>query len=644
MRFFRNISIKKKLSLIALLTCVTALGLASVALLFNEVKVFRRNLLTEVTAQSQMLAGLTTAALTFDDKSAADELLAELGGQKHIDQAFIFQKGRIFASYHRADLKSTDDPAEPKEDGYEFRSNQLILHRLVMMKEKQLGSLILVANTGGLQSRLWQYGLILMGVFLVSTYIALLLASRLQSAIATPVLQLAAAARRVADNQDYSIRAEKSGEDEVGRLTDAFNQMLIRIQQQDTALILAHQKSEALVNSIDGIVWEWNPEDETFTYVSRQSERLLGYQPEQWIGNPTFWDKIIHPEDSERIAKACAEVTDRRKPYSYEYRLIAADKRVVWIRESGVVMVENNHASTLRGIFLDITDQKLAEVATGVLHNVGNVLNSVNVSASLLRENLNKSQIHNLVRATNLLRDHADDTAAFLTTDPKGQRLPEFLIKLGDHIAAEQRNWQQELEGLGKNIEHIKEIVSMQQSYARLAGASEVLDAAELLEDALRINSGALGRHGVTLVREFQKTPPVLVDKHKVLQILINLVRNAKYAMDATGRSDKTLTVAILPGNESNVRIQVRDNGTGIPPENLARIFQHGFTTKKDGHGFGLHSSANAAREMGGNLTAHSDGPDTGATFILELPVSISPARTPAFPHQTAEAAIPKNS
>jgi C4-dicarboxylate-specific signal transduction histidine kinase len=105
-----------------------------------------------------------------------------------------------------------------------------------------------------------------------------------------------------------------------------------------------------------------------------------------------------------------------------------------------------------------------------------------------------------------------------------------------------------------------------------------------------------------------------------VLQILVNLIRNAKYACDEAGRPDKRLSMRVTKGDEL-VRIAVRDNGIGIPPENLTRIFGHGFTTKKDGHGFGLHSGALAAKELGGSLTAHSDGVGRGATFTLELPL-----------------------
>ena len=141
------------------------------------------------------------------------------------------------------------------------------------------------------------------------------------------------------------------------------------------------------------------------------------------------------------------------------------------------------------------------------------------------------------------------------------------------------------------------------------------------------MNLGALNRHGVEVVRDFEKVPPMNVEKHKILQILINLLRNAKYACDESGRADKRLTVRVANGRQ-RLKISVIDNGVGIAPENLTRIFNHGFTTRKNGHGFGLHSGALAAREMGGSLTVQSEGPGQGAAFTLELPVT-SPEERP---------------
>jgi signal transduction histidine kinase len=250
------------------------------------------------------------------------------------------------------------------------------------------------------------------------------------------------------------------------------------------------------------------------------------------------------------------------------------------------------------------------------------VLNSVNISASLVSDHLRNSKTVNVARAADLMREHADDLGDFLTHDPKGQQLPGYLTQLAEHLAVEQTSLLNEIQSLQKNIEHIKDIVAMQQSYAKVAGVTEAVKVADLVEDALRMNAGALVRHDVQLIREYDpRVPEIIVEKHKVLQILVNLVRNAKYACDESGQEEKRMIVRVSNGDD-RVRVTVIDNGVGIPAENLTKIFNHGFTTRKGGHGFGLHSGALAARELGGSLTAQSDGTNKGAMFTLELPLS----------------------
>lgn len=270
----------------------------------------------------------------------------------------------------------------------------------------------------------------------------------------------------------------------------------------------------------------------------------------------------------------------------------------------------------------------MAEVATGVLHNVGNVLNSLNVSAAVIATGLRQSKAESLGRIAALLHEHQSDLAAFLTTDPKGRRIPEFLTSLAQHTMEERERLLQEIASLQKNIDHIKEIVAMQQAYATMIGVVEALDPVTLLEDALRMNAGALLRHDVRVERDYQPVPRIIGEKAKVLQILVNLIRNAKYACDDSASPDKCMTLRLQPGAPGHVQLIVQDNGIGIPPENLTRIFQHGFTTRAKGHGFGLHSAANAAREMKGSLVVRSDGIGAGATFTLELPVA--PADMPS--------------
>ncbi|MEO6245916.1 MAG: GAF domain-containing protein, partial [Opitutaceae bacterium] len=268
----------------------------------------------------------------------------------------------------------------------------------------------------------------------------------------------------------------------------------------------------------------------------------------------------------------------------------------------------------------------MAEVATSVLHNVGNVLNSVNVSATVIADKVRKSKTPTLARVCGLLREHNSDLGNYLTVDPKGRQVPSFLESLAEHLAAEQASIQQEVGSLAKNIEHIKDIVATQQSYAKGTTMIEDLTPAELLEDALHMNLGSISQHQIDLVRQIPADLPfVRVDKHKTLQILVNLIRNAKHACEDSGRPEKRIIIRAKRHGD-RVWLQVADTGVGIPAENLTRIFNHGFTTKKDGHGFGLHSAANAAKEMGGALTVASAGPGCGATFTLELPSPTEPA------------------
>ena len=262
----------------------------------------------------------------------------------------------------------------------------------------------------------------------------------------------------------------------------------------------------------------------------------------------------------------------------------------------------------------------MAEIATNVLHNIGNVLNSVNVSASLVVDNAKQSKAANLAKAAAMMREHEHDLGTFITRDAKGRQLPVYLGQLAEQLLADQQAAVRELDLLAKNVEHIKDVVSMQQSYARVSGVREIINVCDLVEDSLRMNAGALARHRVEVFREYEDVPPINVDKHRFLQILVNLIRNAKHACQDSGREDRRLTVRVANG-EGRIKISINDNGIGIPPENLTRIFNHGFTTRKNGHGFGLHSGALAAKEMGGSLIAQSDGIGCGAAFTLELPV-----------------------
>lgn len=200
--------------------------------------------------------------------------------------------------------------------------------------------------------------------------------------------------------------------------------------------------------------------------------------------------------------------------------------------------------------------------------------------------------------------------------------MPGYLNQLVNAIAVEQQGLTDELAQLSKSVDHIKDIVSTQQSYAGASSLLEPLDISALMEDALRMNAGALSRHNVTVIKEYAAVPQILGDKHRLLLIMVNLISNAKYAMANLSDRPRRITLSVTPVDGDTLQISVKDDGEGIPAENMTRIFTHGFTTRKEGHGFGLHSCALAALEMNGQLSAHSDGPGQGAIFTLKIPLT----------------------
>ena len=265
----------------------------------------------------------------------------------------------------------------------------------------------------------------------------------------------------------------------------------------------------------------------------------------------------------------------------------------------------------------------MAEVATGVLHNVGNVLNSLNVSVSMIGDQVRNSRTSALSKSVDLFEAFPGGLSAFLETD-KGKVLPGYLRTVSKRLVDENQNVLNEITSVAKNVDHIKSIVAMQQSYARPSGTDEPVSLAAIIDDALRMGESSFAKHGIEVVKDYTEGVSVVTDRHKLLQILINLISNSRHALKDQPDRVQRLSVTVR-ADADGTTIAISDTGIGIPAENLRKLFQHGFTTKTHGHGFGLHASANAAREIGGSLVVTSDGPGRGATFTLQLPSKKGP-------------------
>lgn len=400
----------------------------------------------------------------------------------------------------------------------------------------------------------------------------------------------------------------------------------------------SEQRYRSVVEATTSIVWntppsgKFHPPQPGWTAFTGQTFEQLW----EW-----GWLDAIHPADRAMTIATWQKALAERDIYQVRHRVRRHDGVYRYMSGRGIpILADDGEIQEWLGVHTDITERKIAEiekerlnrelvelsrrsgmseVATNVLHNVGNVLNSVNISSSVITDKMRNSRIGTVTKTATLLKGHKNDLETFFSTS-QGQQLPDFLLKLADRLQSEQNEILSELELLERNIEHISQIVSVQQSYAYVGGFKESASIVELLEDALRMNSMEMDAPDITVIRDYSDVPSIEVEKHKVMQILVNLIRNAKHALVDTEAADQHLTLRVRMERPETLQIVVEDNGVGIDPDNLTRIFSHGFTTKREGHGFGLHGGALAAAEMGGTLTVHSSGQGKGATFTLALP------------------------
>ncbi len=676
----RDLPIKHKLVGIIMLTGMVALLLACIGFITYEQVTFRQTMVRDFAIFADVFDDNLAPGLAFNDAKAMDQTLMTMRGHPHILAAAVFDKsGTRVATFERSRQPGGFSwPAAGHEVSH-FHQDRLDTFQPITLAGERVGTLYIASDLGERDERNARYAMIAGVVLLLSAVAAYLLATRLQRVISEPILGLAQTASRVATEKNYALRATKHGEDELGSLVDRFNEMLAQIQSQELSLrevnvrleqrvderthelrleITGHQRAKEALTQAESFAQSTINALSAHICVLDATGKILATN----LAWQQFGEANPAPAPSAQIGANYLAVCDAgARPVAPDAAAFGIGIRAVMSGEQELFELEYPcHSPTEQRWFVgrvtrfpgtgsvrvvvaheNITGRKqaeielreaqqrliqtsrqagMAEVATSVLHNVGNVLNSVSVSAEVVAGKVRQSRAGGLKTVALLLREHAHDLPAFLAHDPRGKELPDYLLKLIEHLAEPQQGMLQELEVLRKNIEHIKEIVATQQRHARGSGVMETLAVAELVEDALSINAAGFDRHEVQVIREISPVSPVVTDRHKVLQILVNLVNNAKYALAKTTR-DKQLIVRVSVNGSAGVKIAVIDNGVGIAPENLTRIFQHGFTTKTDGHGFGLHSGVLAAKELGGRLTVHSGGLGLGAMFTLELPL-----------------------
>ncbi|MDP1834440.1 MAG: MHYT domain-containing protein [Chlamydiales bacterium] len=375
---------------------------------------------------------------------------------------------------------------------------------------------------------------------------------------------------------------------------------------------------------------------------NRAAEGIFGHRVEEMINcNITEFIGVGDDDDPEKIHSVPFASILRQNDAVVEYVAKTKHERVFPL-ELSVSRSNFNGKVFYIIVFRDIQDRKrserkvatlnqqlvtaarlagMAEVATCVLHNVGNVLNSINVTAKVLLDRDSSSKIAGLKRLSDIIVMNKDHLETFLKEDPIGRALPEYLKQLADYWTNEWTFMRSELTSLNEKVHHIKNVVAMQQSVSGGSSIKEKVQITKLIEDALAIHSENFEKYGVIVERDFSPVPPIELDKVKTVQILINLVKNAFEAVVERNGPEKKISVRLEATDAGFVNVEITDSGRGIQSEDITKIFSYGFTTKKSGHGFGLHSSALSAQEAGGSLRAFSPGINKGATFVLSLPL-----------------------
>ena len=664
-------SIRQKITTVIMLITGVVLVIACSALFAFQAWTIKNRMINELAVTADMVTGNIAVAAMFKDEEKSQQILSGLQAMPQISAAWLeLNDGTRLAQFGNPNAENGSVIPKKGED-LTLVGHRALFVRTVRRDDTQQGTLYLLADFEASYFALLKlYGAILLLVIAVSLLFTYLLTGGLQHLITAPILSLTATANQIATGKDYSVRAKKAGNDEVGVLTDTFNLMLEQIQAQDSALQAAQAKLPDQIQSLAREIEERKAAQfaqerlieineatpdfvgradltgRTF-YINPAGRKMFGLAPDLDVNTLKISD--YHPDWVNKLIKEEALPTARLKgSWSGETALLHRNGGEVHV--SQVVIAHKNAAGEVESfstVMRDMSERRaaedalresqeqllkssrlagMAEVATSVLHNVGNVLNSVNVSGNIISERIRSSKIETLHRTAQLILDHQKDLANFITNDPRGQRISEMLTAISNVLREEHNELVNEIDIINSNIGHIKEIVAMQQNYSRVSGVSEIIEVSQLVESAIKMNAISLARHRIEVIQNFSAAPKVQVDRHKVLQILVNLLANAKQAVDESGRTDKQITVKIQRNSDQFISIMVQDNGIGIESSNLARIFSHGFTTKKTGHGYGLHSGALAATEVGGSLKVQSDGLGTGATFTLELPISLHSA------------------
>jgi PAS domain S-box-containing protein len=560
-----------------------------------------------------------------------------------------------------------------REDSFMMKTEmQPLLEELLQIFEGTADILLEEATENGYelteaQDQLHSSALISLVIII---WIGTLLGLKISGHIVPPIRELMTAAKQISDG-DLNAEVMVTTKDEIGMLGLSFNTMVndlrtaklkelnlvdelstineeleSRVEERTEELGRSESKIRAVLDNIgEGIlVLDDNSQIQTMNPAAEKifntsEKETIGMNATQLIQPKKMGDQSNAKQKDPRSEFFTSNSDQQPKEY-VGHRPDGSTFPMEYVVSSMKVGDETMHVCIMR----DITTRKeteatlaeaqqtlvdgahksgMADMATGVLHNIGNILNSVNLAGEQINRISSNSKIKGFIRANELLEEHKENLADFFTTDDRGKKLPAYYLKMGKVLTGEMSDIQVETQELIDKTTMMKEVISTQQAYAHAGFHTEQLEIHELMEDALKIQIASLEKWGVKLHKHYRETPACIGQKSKLLQVITNLLKNAKEAMNNNDEFNKPKELTIETGilDDNFAYIKVADNGCGISSKQLAKIFNHGFTTKEQGHGFGLHTSANAMTEMRGTLKVDSAGVEKGASFTLTIPI-----------------------
>ncbi|MDH5694424.1 MAG: ATP-binding protein, partial [Gammaproteobacteria bacterium] len=463
---------------------------------------------------------------------------------------------------------------------------------------------------------------------------------------------LANASRQVAKGE-FNVTVPVAGKDELATTSLAFNRMSeelgklyrnleTKVQERATQFNRSEVRARTILMNIGEGLITTDKLGKIISY-NRAAVQMFGW-PETGMEEKLI-DPYISITDIDSVSQSAMDLQSE-KTGSHRNQVVAKNESgkpffiellSTWLlldeKLTRIVLVEDITERLKSAESLKMAQESLvesahkagmAEFSTGVLHNIGNLLNSVALSGERMQTALDDNLHHGVKKLRNFLEDEAQDVTVAIKNAEKGSLFIDYIKRLEEEISQERDEIGQELSALKQKLSMMKDIIRTQQNYMRVASFIENFAMIELLEDCVKIEGESLHSRGIILSVECDKHLRVSAVRSKVLQILTNIIKNAKDAVAANKYLNKNSVIHIVCSkqDDGNATIRITDNGVGIEKENLEAIFQYGYSDKENGHGFGLNVSVMTAREMGGNIIAYSEGPGRGATFVLTLPLS----------------------